>query len=970
MYKKKGVVLTIVCTVLAVIFCFAYSRFTSQRIYEESSRHLQEVYRQVNSTFTSAVSRNYNLLSDWNDYLEYVEFMGEEELVDFIQDAQGKWSFTDFFFIAPSGDYVNLDGESGNIDLGQRTAEEIWENGYMIAGSKSEEGGQTLFAVPTEPGVFQDFTYTAIGVCYDGHDLESMLDISAYGGSAHSYVVYPSGRVLFSARADSEHSDNFLEYLEGKATFQTGSMDELRQVIRNKSEGVFSVRAGGEDYFLVYQDIPFQNWGLLGFVQQDKVNASMVEIQWLTVGAMLVVFILVMLMGFWFMRGRNSKYAQEKEQELEHRARMFEVLVSRASDIFVMFSAKDYTVEYVSPNIEELLGITEEEVKQDIRKITETGMKRNQYPGAEQLREIPMGESLDTMQEHVHQKTGNQLWYKETIYHFKMDGKDVFMLLMSDRTREMQNQQQLEMTMELVKSANESKSIFLSNMSHDIRTPMNAIIGFSNLLKQDAENPAKVRDYTRKITSAGQHLLNLINDVLDMSKIESGKTALNMVEFNLGELLEDISAVFQPQMEKKKQHFEMRVRGIYTDQLKGDRMRINQILHNLLSNAMKYTAQGGRISLSITQLKYSGHISRLRFEVADNGMGMSPEYLDIIFDSFSREANTTISGIQGTGLGMAITKSLVDLMGGTIYVESEKNIGSTFTVELDLQVAETEADVGFWNEHGIKKILVMDEERETCHDIERMMAKTHVKVVGTTKEDSVVPMLHEAVEAGSPYDLLLLGWEEGAEGMKTVRRIREEVSSQMPIVVMTAYDWTDFEEEALAGGVDSFMSKPFFTTNLRMMIQQIKSKNGYLNETDAANDALSGKHFLIAEDNELNAEILTELLDLENVSCDLAVNGEEAVKKFRASEPGTYDMILMDVQMPVMDGYTATRTIRLCNHPDAKKIPIAAMTANAFAGDVQNALQSGMDAHIAKPVDMNVLRNTVVKLLTEKVKKR
>ena len=968
MHKKKWGVLTAICAAIAVFFFLFYSGFINQKIYENSSRHLQEVYRQVNGTFTSVVSQNYNLLTSWGEYLSNNETEDDEWMADMIRAGKGKWNFTDFFFIGSSGDYMNLDGEYGHIDLGQHTEHGLWENGYVIANSKShDEYRKIVFAVPVESGKFDGFSYTALGICYDEHDLEAILNISAYEGTAHCYVVYPDGQILFSAHAHSDHSDNYMDYLQEKAVFQNGSIEGLHQVVQDRAEGTFGVKIGDNNYFLIYQDIPFQNWGLLGLVPQKIVNAQMVEIQRMTIGMVALIFLLIAAVGFWYVYWRKSERVRKKEQELEHRAHMFEVLVSRASDVFILFSAKDYTVEYVSPNIEELLGISAEEVRQDIRRLLDTGKQRDVYPSEEQIHEMPMEKSTDLIQEYIHQKNGNQLWYKETLYHFKMEGKSMYMLVMSDRTREMQSQRQLETTMELVKSANESKSIFLSNMSHDIRTPMNAIIGFSNLLKQDAENPAKVRDYTRKISSAGQHLLNLINDVLDMSKIESGKTTLNMTEFNLGEILEDISVVFQPQFDKKEQNFEIRVSGIYSDQFVGDRLRINQILHNLLSNAMKYTQEGGQIELVITQLKYSGHISRLRFEVIDNGMGMSPEYLDIIFESFSREENTTISGIQGTGLGMAITKSLVDLMGGTISVKSEKNTGSTFTVELDLQVTESKADKVFWSDHKIRKILVMDEEKEIHQGIERMMAKTGVNITCTEDESTMFTVLGEAARDNVPCDLILLGWKDtDAERMKTVRQLREVIGHQVPLIVMTACDWGDIEQDALTGGVDGFMSKPFFITNLRMLIQQIKSRQEQENDPSEEYEALTGKHFLVAEDNELNAEILMELLELEGVTCDLAVNGEEALKLFCASEPGFYDAILMDVQMPVMDGYTATRSIRLCNHPDAKKIPITAMTANAFAGDVQNALQAGMNAHVAKPIDMNILKNTILKLLTEK----
>ncbi len=652
-------------------------------------------------------------------------------------------------------------------------------------------------------------------------------------------------------------------------------------------------------------------------------------------------------------------------RQLREQRHLFTLLVNGTSDMFVMFSAKNYQVEYVSPNIEYLLGLSMEEVKKDIRRISKTAVQLDLEPIAEQLRAIPLGGSIQILNEHIHQRSGERRWYQKTVYHFFINDDHKYILVMSERTSEMETQKRLEIAMEMAESANQAKSNFLANMSHDIRTPMNAIIGFSNLINHDAEKPVKVREYARKIHSSGQHLLSLINDVLDMSKIESGKTALNISEFHLSQLLEEIGIVVNPQAKAKKQDFEVLAHGINADCVIGDKTRINQILLNLLSNSVKYTPEGGQIKLIITQKQRSGgKMSHLRFQVADNGMGMSPEYLKVIFDSFTRE-DEAVSGIQGTGLGMAITKNLVDLMGGVISVESQKNQGTMFTVDLTLQAAETDSDKNFWDRSFVKRLLVVDDEEDICLDIEAAMAETGVDVVHATDGRQAIRLAELALKENNPYDMVLLDWKmPDMSGVEAARLIKDELDGCAPVAILMAYDWSDVEDEAFAAGIDGFLPKPFFVTNLRAIAKHLDSQNPELEEqAEGSENILSGLRFLAAEDNELNAEILKELLGLEDAECELAENGKVALDMLMESAPGYYDMILMDVKMPVMDGYTAARAIRQCSHPDGKTIPMAAMTASAFDEDVHQALESGMDAHIAKPVDMNILKGTVQQLL-------
>ncbi len=517
-----------------------------------------------------------------------------------------------------------------------------------------------------------------------------------------------------------------------------------------------------------------------------------------------------------------------------------------------------------------------------------------------------------------------------------------------------------EQAFRIAEEANRAKSSFLSNMSHDIRTPMNAIVGFAALLARDAKNPDKVREYTKKITSSSQHLLGLINDILDISKIEAGKTTLNLSDESIVELIENIDSIIRPQMKTKGHTFEVYSKELKHEHVKMDKLRLNQILLNLLSNAVKYTPDGGTVTLTVQELpQHAKQLAHFRFIVTDNGYGMSPEYVQKIFQAFTREEDSVTNKIQGTGLGMAITKNLLDLMGGNITVESEKGKGSVFTAELELPISGHAMEQGFWLKNGIKRILAVDDEEGVCRDIRMAMEDTKVTVDYALDGQTAVDMVKRSIQEETAYDIILLDEEmPGMDGLEAARRIRAITGTEAPILVLASYDWAEIEEEANAAGIDAFLLKPFFVTSFRQKIDSVINQNPQ-QESECGQSALQGMHVLVAEDNEINAEILRELLDMSGASCDICENGKSVVETFGQSVPGQYQMILMDVQMPVMNGYEATKAIRDLGHPLALTIPIIAMTANAFAEDIRDALEAGMNAHVAKPVDMSVLEQTV-----------
>ena len=534
-----------------------------------------------------------------------------------------------------------------------------------------------------------------------------------------------------------------------------------------------------------------------------------------------------------------------------------------------------------------------------------------------------------------------------------------------NRTDQLKEQEekvrQMKDALASAESANRAKSMFLSNMSHDIRTPMNAIIGFSALLMRDADNPVKVREYTRKVTASSHHLLSLINDVLDISKIESGKMVLNISEFELADTVSAVDTVIRPQTNARKQTFDVYVSGLQHEQLIGDETRINQMLINLLSNAVKYTQEGGHIELRVTgEEQASRHFQRLSIVVKDNGYGMTPEYCEKIFDAFTRADNSTTRKVQGTGLGMAITKNIVEMMDGSIQVESEVGKGSAFTVRLDLRIPDESTDTKFWENYGISRILVVDDELEVCENIINLMADTGVHIDYTLQGAQAVEMVLQAKAEQRHYDVILVDWKmPEMDGLETTQKIRAIIPQDVPVLVLTAYEWTEIEQPAAKAGISAFLPKPFFVANFRERLMQLQADRRKGQEVEQDENVLAGRHFLVAEDVELNAEILNEILAMQEVTCKVVENGQQAVEEFVRARPGLYDAILMDVQMPVMNGYDATRQIRLLRRPDAALIPIIAMTANAFTEDVKEALDAGMNAHVAKPVDPQKLSGTL-----------
>jgi signal transduction histidine kinase/CheY-like chemotaxis protein len=511
---------------------------------------------------------------------------------------------------------------------------------------------------------------------------------------------------------------------------------------------------------------------------------------------------------------------------------------------------------------------------------------------------------------------------------------------------------------------NKAKSEFLSSMSHDIRTPMNGIVGMTAIAMANIDNPERVKDCLAKITLSSRHLLGLINDVLDMSKIESGKLTLNMNQISLRETMDSIVNIVQPQVKERQQHFDIFIQKVITEEVHCDSVRLNQILINLLSNALKFTPEGGRINVYLRQepSPVGEDYVRCHFRVKDNGVGMTEEFQKKIFDTFTREEKAQVDKIEGTGLGMAITKAIVDTMKGSIEVQSAPGKGTEFHITLDLEKADVKVEdmkLPPW------RMLVVDNNEELCQSAALSLKEIGIDAQWVADGKTAVEVAKKCHNEQNSFEIVLLDWKmPGMDGLHTAREMRKHLGENVPILIISAYDWSEIEDEATEAGIQGFISKPLFKSNLFLGLRRYMLDESAKEEKEESkiHNSFFGKRILLAEDNDLNWEIAEDLLSEVGFELDRAENGKMCIEKFEQSAQGYYDVVLMDIRMPIMNGYDEAKGIRALARPDAK-LPIIAMTADAFSDDIQRCLDCGMNEHVAKPIDVNRLTQILKKYL-------
>ena len=805
-----------------------FTDFMEQTIYEESTAHLTEIYHQANQTLYNKVSFNWGVMRMWTPYLERAQ--SDADVCAFLAQAKEEYQFTDFFFVSRDGSYITLDGEQGYLDLGRTLSQLILEQQPIVANSVVPDKPEIMvFAVPTAKGSYQGFAYEAIAVTYNNKDLVDSLKISAFEGHGSTFAVLPDGRVVLdSSSADMRGVHNILAMLRNSAGFTAEQITTLQKAFAAGKTGNLEFSIHGIGYYMVYGSASFQNWTILGIVPKSVVNANMNRLQYTTMAVMSSIVGMLAVTALLLVVQSNRQKLRKKDQQLLAREELFSSLSRNVDDVFLMIDTGTGKVEYISPNVRRILGISPEAVQEDFHVLC-SAEGDNCTSRLDGLMQMEQGTQQEWDREFIHQETGEPHYIHVTGFINEVQGAKKCIVDLSDRTGEHQTTLAVEAALEIAEKASQAKTDFLSNMSHDIRTPMNAIVGLTTLMENELDQPEKLAEHLHKLESSGQLLLGIINNILDMSRIESGKTTLSVEPMHLSQQLDQLSTMIRAQASEKAQTFTVSTH-LRHENLLADPTRLNQVLMNILSNAVKYTPRGGHIRFEVEELPRNEHYAKYRFVVQDDGIGMSKAYQKTLFDPFTREERSGTNRVQGTGLGMAITKNIVDLMGGSISVESATGKGTRFEVVLEFPI-DTEAD-------AVPEAQALPEEPEDV----------------------------------SP---------------------------------------------------------------------------------------LCGMNFLCAEDNAINAEILELLLKSKGAHCKICPNGQEIVDAFVRVKPGEYDMILMDVQMPVMNGYDATRAIRRSTHELAKTIPIIAMTANAFSEDIQYSLAAGMNAHISKPVDMKTLEKTI-----------
>ena len=806
--------------------------FVSQTIYDESTAHLVEIFHQANQALYNLVSVNWSRMRMWVPYLEIAK--SEEDIAAYVNQARKENNFTEFYFISRNGEYLSLEGQNGYLDLRRKLSDLILEKQPVVTNSVVPDKPEIMvFAVPTETGSYQNFEYEAIAITFNNSDMVRALKISAFDGQASTFAVLSDGRVVVdNGSEDMKNVRNILAFLKKSAHFADEEIDALETELSEGNSGDMVFEVKGRSYYLVYEPANFQDWMVLGIVPTDVVNASMNKLQSTTMLVVAGSASVLALMLLLFVIQQNRQKLKRKDNELLARDELFSKLSINVDDVFLMVDAKNLSVEYVSPNIEKLIGISEQKVLRNIYELEHLIRKEESVHILEQMSTIQSGEQCEWDREYIHQKTGEVRWFRVVVFCTDIQGEKKYVMDLSDRTGDKVINQKLEDAVHTAENASHAKTAFLNNMSHDIRTPMNAIIGFTNIaMKQDPK--PEVKGCLEKIGESSEHLLTLINDVLDISRIESGKIKFVPIPVDIRTVADTVLSIMYGFLSNRNLTFRTSLAATETPYVLADAVRIREVLVNILGNAVKFTEDGG--SITFEAVYRPGEDDRhiiVHYRVADTGVGMSEEFLKNIFDEFSQEENGARTQYKGTGLGMAITKRYVDLMGGEIFVESKKGAGSVFTVELPLELTD-----------------------------------------------------------------------------------ESKVQKQ---------DYPD------------------------------------------TNADLRGVKILMAEDNDLNAEIAMVQMQELGIQVTRVSDGNEAVRTFKENPPDTFNLIFMDIMMPEMDGYEATEAIRaILDRPDARRIPVIAMTANAFAEDVQASLDAGMNGHLSKPIVMEEVVKAIARNLNK-----
>lgn len=942
----------------ALIFCLSMVKTINQRMNESATSSLLNTTLVIQDTLKGFLDKDLdalNIVGDFHksgDHLEYGQITALCNAMGFdwitLVDEQGR-----------GADYC-----AGRFQASDLLCYEQWvpkEAGYSDAYIGQSGRPQITLWVP----IYRDQEY--VGTVFGGVILTKYYSANVftfYEGFGRTYLFDSSDGewILKSLGTDGTsvcHADIYS--LLSASGNDEKDINTFREAVEGQRKGTAVFHFNGEESYLCFLPLPSSpNWYITTVIAKDALLKESSEVQRMIrwVLAILCVTLVSAAVGFAVWKIRKTK-----TDEAHYREALFANVSANLDSAFLIYEKNSKKTAFVSDNMKRLLGLNRKWLMEnagnmfDWCKIPEEDVQRIAFLegtlSKPAVREIYVEDELGQ----------NSRMIRLELIPADLEQE---LIVATDITKDKEIQNSLIETMHRAEAASNAKNEFLSAMSHDLRTPINAIVGMTAIAVTHLEDKNRVHNCLTKISEATSHLLNLINEVLDMSQIENGKIELTKEPFNLPELLQEVLSVNYPGIQQKNHTVEVHIHLMEHEEVIGDPARLTRIATNLISNAIKYTPSGGMITLSLQEKEpmLQGY-GCYELMVQDNGIGMSPQFQKKLFEPFEREEDVRISRIQGTGLGMPIVKNIVDLMMGSIQIESEKGKGTTFRIIVNLQL----------DEQGTKQIeqlaslpvLVVDDDITTCETVTEMLWNIGMEGEWTDSGASAVSMVSQRHQKGKDYLAVLLDWKmPEMDGVETARKIRSEVGQQIPIIILTAYEWGEIEEKAREAGVDSFLSKPIYKAKLLQKMTEIadgQMESLEVPESFLIGDIPPGKRVLIAEDNDLNQEIAVEFLRMMGVETDCTDNGAAAVECFKNSEPGTYDLILMDIQMPKMNGYEATRMIRSADHPDSKKIPIVAMTADAFKKDKKAAHEAGMNEHLAKPISVERLTQVLLKFL-------
>lgn len=857
--KIPFLIISVVVLVFMIAFVFYAVARMEKYIISTGQENMSAVIEQMEQSYDLRVANIYERLQriERNLFPVQIRSIVLSEHQDFL-NVMADGTSEHILFIKNNGQVMTVDGKESYLDIQSSSLMKLQEK-ERIAQSvswnvDSVKENRYLIALPVVPFFVDESEFAAIGFLFERSRIDSLFEVSGYGGQARLFSVDEKGIVTYTNQDDVKYYRNYslLKHMKQDKFLTKQQYETLNEKLGSYETGVEIL--GEEQYYIGFCPLQTSNSELVCIVPASVLNNSLLAYQDIAVQMIVVGMV---------------------------------VLGVLCLVLFYMTSKKNQAVQKAK-------------FEEETRKIKEEAMAA------------------------------------------------------------------LEIERDRADYANQAKSQFLSNMSHDIRTPMNAIVGFTSLALAHIDDDKMVlRDYLEKISVSSEHLLSLINDVLDMSRIESGKIQIQEVECSLPNLAHGLRSILQSSIASKNLDFFIDTVDVEHEMIICDKLRVNQILINIASNAVKYTNSGGKIKVKISETEGAPEgYADFAFSVADTGIGMSEEFLKTIFEPFTRETNSTVNKIEGTGLGMAITKNIVDMMGGTISVTSTLGVGSEFVVRFRFRTIENEEELTVIPELDGFRALVADDNMDTCGSVAKMLRSAGLRAEWTTLGKEVVFRTKMAMEENDPFKVYIIDWlMPDMNGIEVVRRVRSEIGDEIPIIILTAYDWHDIEKEAREAGVTAFCSKPLFRSQLYQALKNVEDATAKEPVPETSPEQFKGKRVLIVDDVELNREIAVAVIEDAGMQVESAENGQEAVEMLAGSVEGYYDIVLMDVMMPIMNGYEAAQEIRKLENRKLADIPIIAMTANAFEEDRIAALKAGMDDHLAKPIQLEKLYEIMLKYL-------